>query len=234
MLLIAAVASAADRAATSRPADQLRDWFEQLSHSDPQVREQAKINLMGLKREELGALRQLVEESRPIAPSQEAALHEIVVHVYLSTDPYPRLQPPVGFLGVMLENIGTPWDAGDPAKPGDEVSGVLVQDCVPGFCGFRYLRPGDLVKGVGADLVVPVTMDTELRQAVQQTGAGKAITLSILRQGKMVRVSFVLDAAPQVASFPRAVVQEFVNRRREKAEEYWRNAFGPLGERGWS
>src|SRR5262245_29343275 len=44
---------------TSRPVDQIHKWFDELSDTDPAVRDEARLQLMGLPREQLGVLREL-------------------------------------------------------------------------------------------------------------------------------------------------------------------------------
>ena len=72
MMFVAATAFASDDAATIAPtqaADHVRLWFDQLAHNDPEVRENAKLKLMGLRRAQLGILRSVVDQSRPITPA---------------------------------------------------------------------------------------------------------------------------------------------------------------------
>ena len=53
---------------TTKP-DPISTWFSDLANRDASVREQARINLMGISRTDLERLRKLVETSRPLAPS---------------------------------------------------------------------------------------------------------------------------------------------------------------------
>jgi hypothetical protein len=228
----------------STPAAQIAHWFDDLSSTDPDVRDAARVALMGLSCDELGVLRVLVEKNRPVTPSQSAALCDIVMHVYLAggnEDRYPN----IGFLGVMLDNIPQPVTvtrpiddltliAGDPQT----VSGVLIQETVPGFCGFRYLRTGDVVLGVfvkqkiadgpEAETLQSTPIDTILRPLIQRTPPGELLTLQVLRQGRVIKVSFPLDAAPRVAGLGRDEVTAYKNARIDAARRYWEFAFEPL------
>src|SRR3954469_22675759 len=86
MMAIAVAAFAADAPTTSSfattqvssDAEQIQSWVEQLADTDPAVREIAKVNLLGLRRAQLGILHSAVERSLPLAPSQLADLSEIV------------------------------------------------------------------------------------------------------------------------------------------------------------
>src|SRR5258708_2183625 len=77
-----------------------RGWVGDLASPEDAKREEARTNLMGLSREDLPRLRALVEENRPVAAAQAAALHEIVVQIYLSEEPYEQDFPLTGFLGL--------------------------------------------------------------------------------------------------------------------------------------
>jgi len=81
------------------PAAQMPRWFAELGHSDPRVREAARVSLMGLPRKDLPKLEKLVRDSVPLVPSQAVVLREIVIHAFL---PGGRSNPPgaAGFFGV--------------------------------------------------------------------------------------------------------------------------------------
>src|SRR3954462_7104618 len=83
---------------TSRPSEKIASWFTDLANRDASVREQAKIALMGISRDDLAQLRTLVAKNRPLAPSKAMALREIVQQVYQSTEPYEAVEDRPGFL----------------------------------------------------------------------------------------------------------------------------------------
>jgi hypothetical protein len=224
----------------------LRQWFTELADDDPSVRERARFNLMGIRRSQLTELRQIVADSRPVAPSQLAVLHDIVAHVYLAGEPYASTAR-TGFLGVMLENVrqGGDFFVEEPPPVQEEVDedrppeqakrdtppvrGVLIRDTVPGFCAFRYLQPGDLVMGVVRDgELAATTMMQELKSQVASTPPGEPITLELLRQGKQMRVSFLINATPRDVEVPMLTPDQFRNMRSDQAEGYWDQAFAPL------
>jgi len=227
-------------AQATQPSNDVRQWFAQLADTDPNVREQARFNLLGLRRDQLGLLRQIVIDSRPLAPAQSAALHDIVLHIYLSAEPYLKNERS-GFMGAILFEVRQPAfflpneglmpDVDPQQATADEspVRGVLIQECVPGFCAFRYLQPGDLVLGVvGQILLLPTQSRDELRDQVLAHPPGGIITLKVLRRGRVVRVAFPLDSAPRAAEAGLISTQQFQNTRREKGESYWQFAFAPL------
>ena len=229
MMMIAANAFSAvpaSRAPATRPMSDIERWFGQLADTDPQVRDEAKLRLMGLLRGELDALRMIVESNRPLAPAQSAVLRDIVIHVYLSGEPYEKNMR-IGFLGAMLDNMQPVAIVPDHAEQeGRGVSGVLIRETIEGFCAFRYLRTGDVVLGVIGSEVYPTPMSQELQMRVREVLPGEPITLQLLRQGKVIRVTFKVDALPMVAE--QRPIEEFRNKRMERAEQYWRVVFEPL------
>jgi S1-C subfamily serine protease len=185
---------------------------------------------MGLKRPQLDELRKIVEQSAVLAPAQRAALHDIVFHVFLSGEEYDRL--PVGFMGVTLDNVHQapvtpPDDAADESAQWRGRSGVLITQRLPGFCGFRYLQENDLVVAVMGNDVVRVSEMQELMAIVRATPPGEMLTLQLIRQGKPMRVSLRVEPRPAAATGQNQV-EEFLNPRLSKAQEYWDKTFAPL------
>jgi len=60
---------------------------------------------------------------------------------------------------------------------------------------------------------------------VQDLNPGNPITLQVLRQAKVIRVTFKLDALPWAAQ--NMAMDEFRNKRMERANQYWRDVFEP-------
>src|SRR5262245_26254866 len=147
--------------AATQPVTLIQKCFDELASTEPAVRDDARITLMGLTRADLEMLRDVVQNSRPLAPAQSAVLHEIVTHVYLAHD---RLmaerdgEPPQGFLGVVLD----PPDGG--VQPNIDGTGVYIYQCMPGYCSFRWLRSGDIITGISLDgaKTIDVTKTDEL------------------------------------------------------------------------
>src|SRR5436190_6618169 len=86
--VLAGTAAAQERAAplaTSKPSDKVaavKALIDQLASDTFQAREAARVALMGVKRADLGAIRDGVARSMPLAPSQLAVPREIVTPVY--------------------------------------------------------------------------------------------------------------------------------------------------------
>src|SRR2546423_14648796 len=71
------------------PADSpIRGWFADLTSPDAAVRDRAQAQLMGISRDDLAGLRALIQQASPPAPSQVAALHDVVIHAFLTGETY--------------------------------------------------------------------------------------------------------------------------------------------------
>jgi hypothetical protein len=206
---------------------------------------------MGLKPEELGALRDVVDAARPFAPAQAAVLRGIVIHVYIGggggngVAGRPFALRRSGFLGVLLEpvqsgfGIGLPPPQPAPAPQDDNApdfvpfhrmaGGVLIKETWPGFAGFRYLRVGDVVLGTGGAGLEPTRAPSvaELRAAVQATPPGGTLDLQVLRRGRVVEVPVTVSARPAWAE-DEFSTRQMQSRRVRRAEAYWQFAFAPL------
>jgi hypothetical protein len=240
MLSIAAAVSAADAdvttqpldaAPTTQPAAVIQKWFDDLASSEPAAREAARTALLGMTRPELETLREVVKRSTPLAPAQASVLHDVVTHVFLASEAYETYRdPPMGFLGVMLDSP----DGGVQNSVRRMGAGVYVFDCMPGFAGFRWLRPGDIVGGVVSDgKVRPFLERTDLQTEVSTTLPGKVLRLQVLRQGRTFEVTVRVDARPQAAPAMMTAesvqkFQEWRNQRYEAAEAYWTRTFASI------
>jgi hypothetical protein len=214
--------------ATTRPAAEFnadappRKWFVQLASPDQQIRDEARIQLMGLSRDGLPALRKLVEKSRPLAAEQAAALHEIVVHLYLSGEPYSS-DNSKGFLG--LQNL----------YEGPPRMGVPVQKRIPGFPSFQMLRPGDLILAVvlhpdspTQEMDLPTPNGLVLHDVIMHAGSDQTVVLQVLRQGQTLQVPLRLRPAPVLPELAPVEVEAFFANRVQKGEDYWQREFMPL------
>src|SRR5882724_10749137 len=87
--------------ATTRPTSQatIGGWLDDLASSDSVKRDDARISLMSLHRDDLPELKKLVQGIGPLSPAQAGGLHDIVIHVYLSDEPYAG-DAQAGFLGL--------------------------------------------------------------------------------------------------------------------------------------
>ncbi|MDQ3439977.1 MAG: hypothetical protein M3478_06455 [Planctomycetota bacterium] len=215
----------------------LQAWFNELGASDAALRERATTALLDLTRDDLAALRRVVERSRPVSPSQAGALRDVVAHVYLSAEIYD-CEPRVGFLGLILPTL----DSVDVPRSGDEhvakmqegaivfgrtSTGVPVDYRIPGFCAYRALRDGDVVLGILHPIPRRLRDWNELTYSIKAIPAGEQLTLEVLRQGTVLNVPVTLDAKPLVANDQvwSAVV---LPAREAAAEAYWVEHFASL------
>jgi hypothetical protein len=221
VLIFAGTALAATTAPSTQPA--IGQWFAGLASPDADQREQSRTNLLGLSRSDLPQLRELVQKNQPLAPAQTAALHDIVVHLYLSGEHYES-DASTGFLGLW-------WPGADLLAP--PRLGVPVEERVPGFGGFQKLREGDLILGV---LIWPdaplqqlpnlVTPNYKvLTDAIQAAGANRDIVLEVLRQGERIRIPVHLRPKPTLPD---------VTEWEQRGEDYWKAQFLPLLQTGVS
>ena len=218
-----ATAPAAPTSQPTQPASQIQQWLDNLASSDPTARDQARSDLLGLTRQDLETMREVVRKNLPLAPAQSAVLRDIVVHVYLAGQ--QDSDGLNGFLGVMLD----PPENGVQENMQASGTGVYIFDCMPGFCSYRWLRPGDVVSGIFADgELVHTTQKQQLIAYVSHTAPGTPLKLQVLRQGREIEVSLKIDARPRVAEEDPLKVDEWRNERLKDADDYWTQTFAPL------
>lgn len=237
LVLMAYARGATTRPATAPSSDELAGLVAQLGDGDAAVREAASVRLMGLKRGALPSLREVVRAKRPLSAGQWAALREIVCHVWLTGEPY-QSDGRRGFLGVKdINDLAAP-EMQLPPEAGPEAgsAGVIVSERIPGFCGFHYLRTGDVILAAweGAELV-PLRSPRDLQQwvGVRHRG-GDEVTLRVLRRGSEIEMTFRLDPFPVFArqEIPDPLAVERFRVAREKAAgAYWTAEFEPLSGR---
>lgn len=208
----------------------IRSWFADLGHRDAAVRDAARVKLMGMGRQNLERFRKIVEESRPLMPSQAVALREIVGHVYLSGEEYDSSSRR-GFLGVTFATVTIRTeDAGEEAVIGlRRPEGVVILTRLPGFAGARVLFDGDVVLNIAERPVAALDADAFM-DIIGQFTAGETVRLEVLRQGQVVRVPVTLDSRPDDAA--QHLIEGFRNRRKDKLDSYWDASFRPLLEDG--
>lgn len=226
MIATMLAARAPDPPAT-QPASPVEAAFNRLASRDPEERQSARFELMGLSRQDLPELRRLVDTHRPLAPGQISALPEIVQHVYLTGEPY---QPDSrsGFLGVQLGKSSITLE--DESEPAD--NGVVIVSRMPGFVAFRVLQDGDVILGVKEKPDKPFRTRDDLSECIRQFDAGATVNLEVLRGGKLLIVPLKLGQRPMWAGgFESA---QILQQRDERAEAYWQKEFAPLLEEGVS
>jgi hypothetical protein len=202
----------------------IRQCFAQLSDADPDVRDQAMDQLMGLSRDDLPLLQQVVQEAAPLPPAQIEALRKIVNQVYLSADKYPANQR-LGFLGIRtgITNL----TAVDPGAENSAARGIVVLKRIPGFCGARFFRDGDIIIGIDEAPGVTFAEPDSFVQAIRDAGPGSTLHLQVLRGGTVRPVAVSLDSRPTEADFDPDLAS-LVQRRRQDFDAYWEKTFAPL------
>jgi hypothetical protein len=209
----------------------IQQWFEELADPDPAARQQARVNLMGLRRSDLPALRELVERSRPLAPSQAAALQPIVSHIYLSEETYPTRAGAAGFLGVTpAQGRMDHWSDVDPDFSHQQ-TGAVVLDRLPGFVGYRMLLDGDVIVGIVERPNLRIRGPTDLIQSIAGHRAGETIHLRIVRGMQVLDVPVTLDTRYDDNILRN---EQFIRDREHVAHEYWQEHFAPLLADGMS
>jgi hypothetical protein len=193
------------------------------------VRAAAFSKLLGLSRDDLAGLRTVVEAARPVSPAQGAALHDVVIHVYLGGEPFDADRES-GFLGVrsLQPDLDALHLGGEPALGQD--GGVPVGERLPGFCGFRGLRGGDVILGIVAPRATRLARWIELQHYVSRSRPGTTLTFEVLRQGKVIHVPITIDPRP-IAAERTEWIDALLAERAALAQAYWAQTFEPLIER---
>jgi C-terminal processing protease CtpA/Prc len=203
-------------APASQPYTQIRAWFDQLNDRDAQVRDQAAEHLMGISASDLPILQNVVQDSRPLRPSQKAALREIVTQVYLAGLAYTPDPHGTAFLGLS-------WGIADLGS--DSTSGVLVSHRVPGFSAYRMLRDGDVITAIEEKPGVPMN-NASFTEAIQTFHAGQTITLHVVRNGAPRLVAVQLR--PRPADIGLVQLEAWISDHQTQADTYWDEHFASL------
>jgi hypothetical protein len=222
------------------PNSPVRKAFALLANPDPKVRDQAKEDLMGIKADDLPKLRQLVIEHLPISPAQSAALRDVVLQAYLAGEQYKNMG------GVMTDPSGTegPFFLGLLWKPEIEIAdarlGVTVDERLPGFPSYRYLRKGDMILGIWTHPTEPLPQQpdwltpnkTALIDAIRTSPRSQDIVLQLIRNGQKITVPVKMAPRPGEADPDKPEsLQAFKALRADRAEAYWQENFAPLLDR---
>jgi hypothetical protein len=214
-----AIPAHGDSSPTTQPdSPQFRQWIAQLADADPDVRDSAAQQLMNLKRDDLPTLRQAALGQRPLLPMQISALHEIVSQVFLASEPYKPMRG-IAFLGVSRSMSRMDTE--------DDPDGVVVADRVLGFDAYRQLRNGDVIVKLLDNPEIPMHTFAQLHDTVRALGPGRTLRFEVLRDGRPVVVSVLLQARP--LELPDSGdPAEWIKARAEKAEKYWESNFSLL------
>jgi len=197
----------------------LKNLIAQLGSDNPQLRDEARVQLMGLQKADLPSLRAAALAQSPLLPGQIEQLREVVAQVFLSADDY-RKDPadPRGFAGLS-------W--GTDVLNESFASGIPVQERIPGFPAFRVLESGDIITGVLEQPQTPLHKIGDFIAVVLLLRHGSVVHLSILRSGHPVLVALTLDDFPVDLDKHRNTVwvDNWILARSQRAEDYWNNEF---------
>jgi hypothetical protein len=221
LLLALPLLMAADPPA-SQPSTQIKEWFNQLSDARPEIRSQAIDKLMALPDTQLLTLREVVEQSRPLSPSQSVALRDIVTQVYLSGQPYEAVADGGGFLGLIWPPFPAMAVMEDDSEPG-----VVVRRRVPGTPAYAALREGDVILKVREISVDPETFKRTFTDLVKPFRAGDTLTMQIMRDGRLMTLPITLKPRPANLT-GEGRLEAWMAERRDRADEYWNQTFRPL------
>ncbi len=193
----------------SKPVDRhaaIQQWFDDLKNEDPAVRSDARFQLLGISREDLGVLKSIIKQSLPIHPAQAIVLHDMVVHIYLAGETYE----PAGtaFIGIYQ---------------------MEATNCIPGFVAFRMLETGDMIVGVGEWSSASACDISQMKSALVNTHPGENVRITVNRRGELKELNFKLDAKPAALSDDAQLVP-YINDRIKRGETYWQEEFAPLLE----
>jgi hypothetical protein len=231
-------------------------WFADLASADGKVREASKVSLMGLGRDDLPALRKLVEQRRPLLPSQAVVLKDIVTQMYLSVDTFDRaVNGREGFLGIRPAEVSVgarqpddqagqqpaqlvpnaPFPGGFETVDPNQVCGIMVMDRMPGFAGARALQNGDVILGIVERPKIQFRGAIDFSGAIRALGAGETVHFEVLRQGQIIHVEVTLGPRPDDADpVPGGIspIQKLLERRAKEVNDLWESQFAPLLEEG--
>jgi hypothetical protein len=226
---LSAAAGGPTTAPTTQPARVagIKQMVGKLANDNYQVREAARVELMGLNRAELPLLRKAVKQSLPLEPSQLMALQDIVTQVYLSGADYDKEEGTAGFLGISMASWGNIENQGLLSIE----RGIAVVSRVPGFSAFRMLQPGDVILAMDTgtariEFKSPNPEDA-FSGAVKAIDAGTMVKFEVLRQGQIIDVPVMLSRRPRGLTTP-GFIDRFNTERANRAEDYWEKDFATL------
>jgi hypothetical protein len=207
--------------------------YRDLAATDPVVRNNARVALMGLSEDRLPMLRDAVRDNLPMTPAQGIVLRDIVIHAFMASKAVDTPDGTEGFLGLMSPSFGEGMLAGqvimpDPDRPGTTIAGAAFRERTPGFCAYRWLQDGDVIVACGANDLQPVTGFGELRGVIQTIRPGTTIRMRVLRAGRFIDLRFVLSAKPAAANSNNTAQFKYaIDELMEKAQDYWKAEFAP-------
>jgi S1-C subfamily serine protease len=216
------------------PQAWVKQWLTQLANRDPIQREAAMEQLMGLKKAELPQLKAAIRDAgSDLSPTQQLAIHDVVIQVFLAAETYPLDPGESGFLGVSLRSFKEDKINKAPVAGKDAGLGVMIYNRLPGFVANRRLRDGDVVVGI-SESRIPITDTNAFQHAIVDFHAGQMIHLQIQRSGRRIVVPIVLDHRPLISKTSTDPTDPFEDLLKDRyqsgldAETFWDTEFAPL------
>ncbi|MBI1375151.1 MAG: hypothetical protein GC159_20725 [Phycisphaera sp.] len=157
-------------------------------------------------------------------PERRHRLLRVALHrFYYSFNPndVPRNQGP-GALGIVsISNANVVRPAQDPRL---KRPAMIVSQTRPGFPAYVYLRPGDLIIGLGGQLFDDSLDQTDFSNTIQRYRAGEQLRIALLRGGKRVDVTLTLDSLQRLQD----VHQYLVQYAQVQMDPRWRSHYARL------
>jgi hypothetical protein len=204
-------------AASASSLVQIQAGIRQLGDDDPLVRDAAAQQLMGLHPSDLPALRSSAMSLSPLLPAQIAALHDIVMQVYLAPQS-PGYTSGFGFLGLTWPEDSKTHDS----------RGVVVEKRIPGFVAYRMLRPDDVIIKLIDFPQVNLRDRIRFIEVVRDLAPGQKLRMEVVRGGKTIEVTAVLDLRPPDVGDDQLSFDAMLQHRQRAAEEYWKTNFSDI------
>jgi hypothetical protein len=211
-LLLVGTAHGADR-------NRLKSLIAQLGSDDSTAREAALQDLMNFKGPDLPAIRQAAIAQSPLSPGQIAALREAVTQIFLAAQPYPVDPDYYGFIGV---HWGVDFQTASP---------IIVDQRIPGFPAYQYLRRGDVILGFTDWPRIPIRVPNDFILVARRFVPGDSIRLNVRRDGRSIVVELKLDYFPIEATAQPDMVawlDAWIQQRAQEAEDYWNREFSVI------
>lgn len=191
---LAAVPATGPGAAPTTQRSCIDEWLIQAADIEPAIREAARINLLGLKPDELPLLHDAATAASPLKPAQAELVREAVTYIRTRAGLMQMPNQGSAFMGVLLGRSGMIAQGPMDTLPSE---GVLVVSRLPGLAAARYLQDGDMILGFVFDQQT-VWFDSKesLRKYVTDQQIGTPVTMLVRRASRVETITFPLDPCP--------------------------------------
>ncbi len=161
------------------------DVLDELGDADYHRRDEATRRLLADSTLTLAEVGRMYARAR--TPEQRHRLLSVAEH-HAIRQMRERIFPPMGQGSIGLSHAMAPANT----LPGIDATAIRVVMTIPGFPGHELLRPGDLITAFD-DEPFPIGMtQTDFKALIKNRRKGGRIALSLLRDGRPVRVEMSL------------------------------------------